>query len=125
MLRSLLITWAVLACAFAIMSWILTGVTVSGGLAGYLWVSLLFGVINAVLGTILRIVTFPLRVLTLGLFTVIINALLLKLTARWSSHLTIDKFWWTAIWAAIILSAVTVLLDLAVGSIVRREPVLR
>ena len=67
MFRSLLITWAVLALAFAVTSWILDGLTVSGGVWGYIWVSALFGIVNAIIGTILRLLTLPLIILTLGL----------------------------------------------------------
>jgi putative membrane protein len=84
---------------------------ISGGFWAYVWVSALFGVVNAIIGTILRIITFPLTVLTLGLFSVIVNAILLNITDGLTSHLTIDEFWWTAIWAAIIMSIVAVLLD--------------
>jgi putative membrane protein len=107
----LLVRWALLAAAFAITSWILTGMDISGGFWAYVWVSALFGVVNAIIGTILRILTFPLTVLTLGLFSVIVNAILLNITDGLTSHLTIDEFWWTAIWAAIIMSIVAVLLD--------------
>jgi putative membrane protein len=107
----LLVRWALLAAAFAITSWILTGMDITGGFWAYVWVSALFGVINAIIGTILRIITFPLTVLTLGLFSVIVNAILLNITDGLTSHLTIDEFWWTAIWAAIIMSIVAVLLD--------------
>ena len=55
--------------------------------------------------------------LTLGLFSVIVNALLLQITDGLSSHLTIDEFWWTAIWAAIILSLTAMILDLLVRSV--------
>ena len=61
MLVSLLIRWAVLAVAFAITAWLLSGMDVSGGAWGYIWVSALFGIINALIGTIVRILTFPLR----------------------------------------------------------------
>jgi putative membrane protein len=106
----LLVRWALLAAAFAITSWILTGMDITGGFWAYVWVSALFGVINAIIGTILRIVTFPLTVLTLGLFSVIVNAILLNITDGLTSHLTIDEFWWTAIWAAVIMAIVSVLL---------------
>ena len=115
MLRSLLISWAVLAVAFALTAWILSGLTVSGGVWGYIWVSALFGIVNAIIGTILRLLTLPLIILTLGLFAVIVNALLLELTDWLTHYLTIDSFFWTAIWAAIILSICTVVLDLTVG----------
>jgi len=116
-LGALLIRWIILALAFAITAWLLSGVDVSGGTWGYIWVSALFGIINAFIGTILRILTFPLTVLTLGLFSVIVNALLLQITDGLSSHLTIDEFWWTAIWAAIILSITAMILDLLVRSV--------
>jgi putative membrane protein len=91
-LGALLIRWAVLAGAFAVMAWLLSGVVVSGGTWGYIWVSALFGIVNAFIGTILRILTFPLTLLTLGLFSVIVNALLLQITDGLSSHFTIDEF---------------------------------
>jgi putative membrane protein len=116
----LLIKWALLAVAFAITAWLLTGMEVSGGFWGYVWVSALFGIVNAVVGTILRILTFPLTLLTLGLFLIVINALMLELTDWLSDHLSIDEFWWTAIWAAIILSFVSVVLEAIVGWALRR-----
>lgn len=121
MLVILLIAWAVLALAFAITSGLLSGMDVSGGLWGYIWVSALFGLVNAIVGTILRILTFPLTVLTLGLFSIIVNALLLELTDAITDHLTIDEFFWTAIWAAIILSLVSVILELAVRALIPRR----
>jgi putative membrane protein len=117
-LRSLLIRWAVLAGAFAVTAWLLSGVVVSGGVWGYIWVSLLFGIVNLFIGTVLRIITLPLTLLTFGLFLILVNALLLQITDALSSHFTIDEFWWTAIWAAIILSLATMVLDWFVRSVV-------
>lgn len=125
MLAGLLISWAVLAVAFAVTSWLLDGMDVTGGFWGYLWVSLLFGIVNAIIGTILRIITFPLTLLTLGLFSIIVNALLLQITDALSDHFTIDEFWWTAIWGAIIMAIVLVVLNVIVSSLLpRREPTL-
>jgi putative membrane protein len=104
-----------MAVAFAITAWLLSGMDISGGLGAYLWIALLFGVINAIIGTFLRIITFPLTVLTLGLFSIIVNAVLLDITDGISDDLTIDHFWWTAIWAALILSFVSVCLNLVVN----------
>ena len=81
------------------------------------WHTLLFGIVNLFIGTILRILTLPLTLLTFGLFLIIVNALLLEITDALSSHLTIDDFFWTAILAAIILSLATMLLDWAVRSV--------
>jgi putative membrane protein len=119
-LVGLLIRWAILAAAFAVTAWLLSGMEVSGGFWGYVWVSALFGVVNAVVGTILRILTLPLTLLTMGLFLIIINALMLDLTDWLSDHLTIDEFWWTAIWAAIILSLVTVVLEAMLGALLTK-----
>ena len=116
-LGALLIRWAVLAGAFAVTAWLLSGVDVSGGAWGYIWVSALFGIVNVIIGTILRILTLPLTLLTLGLFSVIVNALLLQITDGLSSHFTIDEFFWTAIWAAIILSLAAMILDWIVRSV--------
>ena len=116
-LGALLIRWAVLAGAFAVTAWLLLGVDVSGGAWGYIWVSLLFGIVNLFIGTLLRILTLPLTLLTFGLFLIIVNALLLEITDGLSSHLAIDDFFWTAIVAAIILSLATMLLDWVVRSV--------
>jgi len=121
LLARLLVHWGLSALAFAITSWLLPGMSVSGGVLGYLWVSLLFGAVNAVIGTILRILTIPFIVLTLGLFLVVVNALVLEITDWLSSHLDIDQFWWTAIWAAIILSVVSVIFDLAASAVLRSK----
>jgi len=122
MLRALLINWVLLAVAFAVTAWLLSGMVVSGGFWGYVIVSAIFGLVNAVVGTILRILSIPLILLTLGLFLVVINAAMLELTDWLSSHLTIDKFFWTAIWAAIILSITSVILHLTVGRMLRKQP---
>ena len=116
MLVFLLIRWAVLAAAFAITAWILSGVDVSGGFWGYVWVSALFGIVNVLIGTVLRILTLPLTLLTLGLFSILVNAFLLQIVDGISDNFTIDEFWWTAIWAAIILSIVSVILDMIVST---------
>ena len=95
--------------------------SVSGGVWGYLWISALFGIVNAVLGTLLRLLTLPLMVVTLGLFSIVVNAVLLEIIDAISDHLTIDHFFWTAIWAAIILALTAVILDLIVESVFRRQ----
>ena len=56
----------------------------------YLWIGLIFGVVNAVVGSVLRLLSLPFVVLTLGLFLVVINAALLGLTAALTDRLTID-----------------------------------
>lgn len=112
MLRAILIRWAVVAAAFAATAWLLDGMSVTGGVADYLWLALLFGIVNALIGTILRILTLPLTILTLGLFSIVVNAIVLEITDGLSDSLSIDDFFWTAILGALVLSIVSVLLEL-------------
>jgi putative membrane protein len=58
----------------------------------YLWIGLIFGVVNAIVGPILRLLSLPFVVLTLGLFLLVVNAALLALTAGLTDRLTIDGF---------------------------------
>ncbi len=58
----------------------------------YLWIGLLFGIVNAVVGPILRLVAFPFVLLTLGLFLLLINAALLGITAAISDRLDLTGF---------------------------------
>lgn len=121
-LAALLVRWVLLGVAFAVTAWLLSGMDISGGFWGYVWVSALFGIVNAIIGTILRIITFPLTLLTLGLFSILVNAFLLQITDAITSNLTIDEFFWTAIWAAIIMSIVSVILDIMVTAVRRPRP---
>ena len=58
----------------------------------YLWIGLIFGLVNAIVGPVLRMLSLPFVVLTLGLFLLLINAALLGLTAALTDRLTIDGF---------------------------------
>jgi putative membrane protein len=119
-LLALLIRWALIAVAFALTAWIVSGMEVTGGFWAYVWIALLFGIVNALLGTILRILTFPLIVLTLGLFALIVNAIVLSVTDAITDNLTIDDFFWTTILAALVLAIVTVVLDVLVALVLGR-----
>ena len=80
-------------------------------------VALIFGVVNAIIKPIVQIIAIPLYILTLGLVHVVINALMLWITSwitdtttGWGLH--VNDFWWSAIWAAIMLTIVSWLLSL-------------
>ncbi len=107
-MKSLLIRWGIVALAVWITSLIMPGMTITGGIVGILLVSLVFGLINAIIKPIVTLLTCPLVILTLGLFTLIINTLMLMLTA-WilPNYLQIDGFF-SAFLAAIVISIVTV-----------------
>lgn len=97
---------------------IVPGITYAGGAIGLLVVALVFGFVNAIVRPILKILTCPLVVLTLGLFIFILNALMLWLTSELSLALGIgfdvDGFW-AALIGAIIVGIVSTLLNLFVG----------
>ena len=116
----ILISWALLALAFAVTSWLLSGMDVSGGAGSYILVSAIFGIVNAVVGTLLRLLTLPLTVVTLGLFLFVINAVLLTITDA-LTRVTIDSFFWTAIWASIIMAIVSMVLQVITGALRRGD----
>ena len=76
----------------------------------YLWIGLIFGVVNAIVGPILRLLSLPFVVLTLGLFLLVVNAALLGLTAAITDRLTIDGFG-TAVIGGLILAVASWLAD--------------
>jgi putative membrane protein len=80
-------------------------------------VAVVFGLVNAVIKPIVQLISIPLYILTLGLIHIVINALMLWITSWITENTThwglvIDDFWWTAIWAAIVLSIVSWVLSL-------------
>jgi putative membrane protein len=77
----LLLNWLLSALALLIVTWLVPGFEVNGFLPALL-AALVIGVVNATLGLVLKIITFPLTILTLGLFWFVINALMLEL-ASW------------------------------------------
>jgi putative membrane protein len=81
-----------------------------GGYGTYLWIGLIFGVVNAIVGPILRLMSLPFVVLTLGLFLLIINAALLGLTALITDRLEVDGFV-TAVLGGLILAVAGWLAD--------------
>jgi putative membrane protein len=88
-------------------------------------VAVIFGLVNAFIKPIVQVLSIPLYIVTLGLFHIVINALMLWITAwitRRTTHwgLQIDHFWWTAIWAAIVLSIVSWVLSLVARDMRRK-----
>jgi len=68
-------------------------------------VAVVFGIVNAVLKPILIFLTLPINILTLGLFTLVINALMVMVTSSFVSGFKVDGFWWALLFS-IILSIV-------------------
>jgi putative membrane protein len=91
------------------------GVTFTDGVVPFLGVALAFGVINATIRPILKILTFPIIMVTLGIFALVINGLMLLLTSALSDALGLGfhvSGFWAAFWGALVVSIVSTLLSL-------------
>ena len=99
----ILLRWASMALAFWVATQLVPGISVDDSAWSYLWVALLFGAINVTIGSLVKFLTLPAVVLSLGLFLVVVNAAMLALTARVSDVLEVEDFW-SAILAALIIS---------------------
>ena len=108
---------AVTGLALWVVTLIVPGISFVGGetslqKVGIIFVvGIIFGLVNALIKPIVSLLSIPLYIVTLGLFHVVVNAFMLWITAWITEHTThwclqIDRFWWTAIWAAILLSIV-------------------
>ena len=92
---------------------VVPGVTHSGGWLPLVGVAVIFGVTNTFVGAITKVLTFPIILVTLGLFLLVINGLMLWLTSRISEGLDlgfhVDGFW-AAFWGALVVSVVSTIL---------------
>jgi putative membrane protein len=110
-LRALLVKWACLALAVWATTALLSGVRVDGGAGTYLLVAAVFATVNVILGTIVRLLTLPLILVTLGLFAIVINASMLLVTDWLMDSFDVDGLG-TAVLAALIISVVGAVLEL-------------
>lgn len=103
---NLLIRWILFSLAIVFVAWIIPGISVSSFWAALL-VSIIIGLINTFIKPVLMFVTLPINFLTLGLFTLVVNALLLMLAGWASPGFSVDGFW-SALFGSIILSLLSV-----------------
>ena len=106
MLKNVLIAWASLAVAFAITEALVPSVEVNGGVVTLIWVAALFGLVNAVIGPLLRLLSLPLLLVTFGLFALVVNAVLLGITAWLTDALDVGGFFPTVA-AAFLVSVIS------------------
>ena len=105
---SFVIHWAITAVALWLAAKVFRGLKFDSGRA--LWISaLLLGFANAIVWPVLVVLTLPLTILTLGLFLLVINALVLMLVAALVRGFTISGFW-TAFFASIFISILSLVL---------------
>ena len=112
----LLIRWVIVSLALFVAAWLVPGIAVDGnGWVVYAVMAVILGLVNAIVRPLLKLLTCPLILLTLGLFTLVINAITLLLASqiaqKWFNvGFYVDGFW-PAFLGALIVSIVTVILS--------------
>ena len=104
-MKGLLIRWLTVTCAIAIAAYLLDGIRVSGFLAAFFAAAIL-GILNAFFRPIALILTLPINILSLGFFTFVINAAMLKMASALIPGFDVHGFW-TAIFGSLIVSTVS------------------
>lgn len=104
-MQGLFIRWVVLTAAIVICAYLIEGIYVSGFLSAILAAAFL-GILNALLRPLLLLITLPINILTLGLFTFVINAVLLLMVSGVVTGLEIRSFW-SALGGALIISLIS------------------
>jgi putative membrane protein len=115
-----LIRLLVNAAALWVATRVVPGVSFDGDALPFFGVALVFGVVNAVIRPVLKILTFPLILVTLGVFALVVNGLMLWLTSSLSASLGLGfhvSGFWAAFWGAIVVSLTSLILSLLI-----REP---
>ena len=114
----LLYNWMTMTAAVWVATAVIPGINVSGGLPTYLVVSVIFGLVNAVLGPLLYLVAFPRNALTFGASALVVNGVLLAVTAGLSERLSIDGLG-SAVAGALVIAVVAALLELVLRPTIR------
>ncbi len=114
-----LIRWAINAIALYVAVALVPGISPQNpNWTSYIWLALIFGVVNALLNPLLKLLTCPLILLTLGLFTLLINTFLFYLAGyigrSFRVGFMVDGFW-SALLGSIVVSLVSIILALLVG----------
>jgi len=105
----LLLRWFLNAAVLMLLAYYLPGITVSGWYAAII-AALVLGLVNALIRPILILLTLPVNILTLGLFTLVINALMFWFVGTVVKGFAVAGFW-PAFWGALIMSAVSWILS--------------
>ena len=111
----ILLRWVLFALAVLFIGWLLPGISISGFLAALILV-VVIALINALLRPLINFLTLPINFLTLGLFGLVINALLFMLAGFLVPGVEVANFWW-ALLASLILS----LLGMGIDAITNKE----
>lgn len=96
-----LIQWAVSTLAIIVTAYFLPGVHISGVMAAF-FAAVVIGLVNAFIRPVLIILTLPINIVTLGLFILVINALLIMLSAWLVPGFAINGFWWALLFGMVL-----------------------
>ncbi len=113
-IRSLLITWVITSVSLFIISKLPTGVEIDGFQKALISAAV-FGVLNALIKPVLQVLAFPITVLTLGLFSIIINAIIFGLAAWLVTGFRLRWGFWSAIIGTLALSFINSILSAILG----------
>src|ERR1051325_4109968 len=115
---NMIVNWLLSALSLMIVAHVVRGFDVTG-IAAALIAAVVIGLVNATLGMFLKIVTFPLTLLSLGVFWFVINALMLKLATAFVPGFSIQGFL-PAFFGAIVLSFVNLFLKVVAGGVQKK-----
>lgn len=104
MLKQIVIIWIATAAAIGLAAALIPSVEVDGGVFALLGIAVVFGLVNALIGPVLRIISLPLTVVTFGLFALVVNGALLAITAGLTDSLDVGGIFSTIL-AALLISA--------------------
>jgi putative membrane protein len=110
----IILKWLLMALSILITAYIVPGVAISGVWAA-LWLAIFLALVNVILKPLLILITLPINVLTLGLFTFVINALLVLLSATVIKGFEVQGFW-AAILFSVLLSVISYILGFLAGT---------
>lgn len=109
---TVLLSWLLFSLAIVVTAYLLPGVRLSGFVAA-LATAVVLGLVNAFLKPLLILLTLPINILTLGLFTFVINALLILLVSSVVPGFRVDGFWWALAFSLLLSVIHAVLLSIA------------
>ncbi|MBT3337425.1 MAG: phage holin family protein [Anaerolineae bacterium] len=112
-----IVRWFINAAAIAVAVYVVPGIDLGGSLSSLIWLALIFGLINAILRPLLKLFTLPLIILTLGLFSLLINTFLFWLTSIIGQgfgvglHIAPPVFW-NSLLGGLVVSIVSTILSM-------------
>ena len=121
-----ILRWIINAIALYLAILLLPGIDLESGLISILWLALIFGLINTLFRPLLKFLTCPLIILTLGLFTLVINTFLFWLTSVIGQSFGLaliinDPVWWNAFLGGLVVTIVSVAMSMILKDELKRR----